>query len=265
MGEYSPFPFDAEPAPVAVRGEVDSEITVVSVRGLWDRPLWRQVSLTLRKCLTEHPGALVVDLAGLDDAAGRSMPTWLHARDQGAGMDPPVAVALCVPDGTALARRLQRADVGRFLPVFAEVGQARMALADHRPLTRRVELRLPADPQSPARARQMIRGVCAAWQLNDLGYPAQLIMSELVSNAVEHTGTAPRVLVTRRGAGLHIAVADGSAVMPRLTSPPGGGRPDLGAGGRGLQIVQRMTKAWGAMPIDGGKVVWAVIRDPLRG
>ena len=264
MGESSPYLFDAEPSAVAVRGEVDAEITVVSVRGSWDNPLWRQVSLTLRKCLTEHPGGLIVDLAELDDLSGRSVPTWLHARALGASMDPPVAVALCVPAEKALARRLRRVDAGRFLPVFTQVGQARAALTGWQPLTRRVELRLPADPRSPARARQMIRGVCAAWQLHELDFAAQLVMSELVSNAVEHTGTAPRVLVTRRGPSLHLAVADGSPHMPRLNPPPPGrSRPDLGEGGRGLQIVHRMARAWGAMPIEGGKVVWAVIRAPL--
>jgi hypothetical protein len=83
-------------------------------------------------------------------------------------------------------------------------------------------------------------------------------MSELVTNAVEHAGTELTVVVTRRGSGLQLAVADGAAEHPRLTKlrRPRRGYP-LDERGRGLQTVDATATAWGSLPTPTGKVVWA--------
>ncbi|BBH67516.1 hypothetical protein ACTI_42010 [Actinoplanes sp. OR16] len=93
------------------------------------------------------------------------------------------------------------------------------------------------------------------------GIPRPARRLELVSNVVEHVGGPSRLMLARRGNGLHMTVADRSRVMPRT-----GGRvprhtaPVLSEGGRGLQLIHSIAVAWGAMPIEGGKVVWAILR-----
>ena len=73
-----------------------------------------------------------------------------------------------------------------------------------------------------------VREACGAWHMADLIFPAELVVSELVSNVVEHARGAGRLLIARRGDGVHIAVADGSRVMPRMvetTAASGDPRP----------------------------------------
>ena len=89
-------------------------------------------------------------------------------------------------------------------------------------------------------------------------------MFELVSNAVEHAGTDMLVTVVRRDEGLHLAVRDGSVVLPhRLQAAPRPGRCAVRRRGAGLRVVEALTRAWGARPTDDGtgKVVWATVRS----
>jgi anti-sigma regulatory factor (Ser/Thr protein kinase) len=94
-------------------------------------------------------------------------------------------------------------------------------------------------------------------------HPAELVVSELVTNAVRHARTDLRVTVSRRGTGLYLAVRDGSTVLPPLP-----GRPETAAGtrpeeyGYGLWLVDQIAYAWGAQPTHQrtGKVVWATVR-----
>src|SRR5206468_2951238 len=88
---------------------------------------------------------------------------------------------------------------------------------------------------------------------------AELLVSELVTNAVLHARTDLTVAVERRGENVRVSVSDGSARQPRLR------HHSVEAGtGRGLLLVERMARRWGVEPAGTGKVVWfEVSRDPL--
>jgi hypothetical protein len=90
---------------------------------------------------------------------------------------------------------------------------------------------------------------------------AQLVVSELVTNAVVHAGT-PIDLTLRLVPGeghalLHLGVRDGLPVapIPAPASPPGQ-TPD---GGRGLLVVAAFADEWGTCVSHAGKVVWATV------
>lgn len=259
----------AQGVAVSVDAGDDAVVSVLTVRGSWDAPLRYHTSVTLRRCFTEHPDGLIVDLAGLLDPHSESASTWVTAQHVAAGLEPPVHFALCVPPDLPLADRMQALGAGRFLPVYAKVRQARVALAGRIPGTERVAVTLLPDPDAPSVARNLVGDACLQWGLGHLLYSSRLVMSELVTNAVEHARTEIRVVVTRRGAGLHLSVGDGDPVLPqmiRLTRP----RPDvpLDVRGRGLRTVHETATLWGAMLAENGKVVWATIRardeDPDR-
>jgi anti-sigma regulatory factor (Ser/Thr protein kinase) len=86
-------------------------------------------------------------------------------------------------------------------------------------------------------------------------------MSELVANAVEHAGTDIWASVSRRGTGLHLAVSDGVTRLPEMQDPVAAAmkKERLSERGRGLRLVHFGAAAWGAMPVRGGKVVWATV------
>jgi anti-sigma regulatory factor (Ser/Thr protein kinase) len=82
---------------------------------------------------------------------------------------------------------------------------------------------------------------------------AVLVLSELVTNALRHgLGTVVARVAIEPDGELQISVTDSGRELPvRL-------EPDLDrVGGVGLQIVDRLTRAWGVSPFPGGKTVWA--------
>ena len=111
-------------------------------------------------------------------------------------------------------------------------------------------------------AAHLVRDACTAWNLPELRHPAQVIMSQLVTNAVDHARTNMLITVSRRGHRLHISVRDGDPRLPRFpdTTTKVGGYP-ADEHGQGLQAVHAHAAAWGAMPTRVGKVVWASIRS----
>ena len=241
--------------------DIDGAVIVVAPHGDWDWRLFLDLYTGVHKYLAEHPVALIVDLHDLVDPTTGSASLWLTARRSGAAMRPPVEVALCLPPTAPLAVRLHRLGAKRFLPIYDTVPQARTAVVSGLPLTDHLQQQLPPEPTSARQARLMVASACRAWHLAHLLYPAQLVISELAANAVRHARTDMLVTVSRRGTGLHLAVRDGSPVLPPLRRSAGASELPV-AGGRGLQIVHGVAAAWGALPTHDrdGKVVWATLR-----
>ncbi|MFC4329904.1 ATP-binding protein [Streptomyces andamanensis] len=114
----------------------------------------------------------------------------------------------------------------------------------------------PRDERAAGEARVMVATVLAVWHLPRLVADAELVASELVTNAVRHArGPDVGMTVTRTGhAKVCVAVADGSPLLPR----PGSG--DLMAEtGRGLCLVDGLSRDWGVTPCGRGKSVWAEV------
>ncbi|XVV12096.1 ATP-binding protein [Actinoplanes sp. CA-131856] len=251
----------AEESAVHVESDADASVALLSVVGAWDRALWQSTTSRLRKCLAGHPEAIIVDLSGLEDPEARSAPTWITARLTAATMEPPVQLALCVPPDLPLADRLQRLGARHHLPVYAKVRQARVAIASRLPLTERLMLSLRPDPEAPSLARNLVSDACLAWDRPRLLHPGRTVMSELVTNVVEHARTEMTVVVSLRGPGLHMSVADLCPDPPQLLRPSRvrAGRP-LDERGLGLRLVEGTAAAWGTLPTRTGKVVWATLQ-----
>jgi anti-sigma regulatory factor (Ser/Thr protein kinase) len=98
---------------------------------------------------------------------------------------------------------------------------------------------------------------CRAWGVAALSDDAQLVVNELVANAVLHAHTSPEVTVVLRQRHLHLSVRDGSGDGPRVVDGD-----EFGDGGRGLILVEALATAWGWTPTADGKVVWATLRLP---
>jgi hypothetical protein len=241
-----PIPF--APAPITVRSAGDGVIIVLTIRGTWDLALLSETFAVLQVCLAAHPAGLIIDLTALHDDDARSVPAWTSLRYLGADMHPPALVALCVPPEAVLAHRLQQIGTHRFLPVYAKVHQARTALDSLIPLTNRLVTHLTAAPHAPRSARQLVDEACRTWHLAHLLFPARLIVSELVANAVQHARTDIGVTVSRRGQRLHLIVSDKDHRVPELPARAYG-RPAVG----GLHLLQAVAARWGTVPTSDGK------------
>ncbi len=118
---------------------------------------------------------------------------------------------------------------------------------------------LPRSPTSPRRARRLTLD----WLLDvgsaDAGHIGALVVTELVTNAVVH-GDAPISLELARISGaVRISVFDAGTQLPQRRDPNRG----MNAGGRGLEIVDRLASRWGSEPSAAGKVTWAEIDDAV--
>lgn len=115
-----------------------------------------------------------------------------------------------------------------------------------------VKAGLDAKTSSAGQARRFVDEVLARWRCDALLDDVQLLVSELVTNAVVHAGSDVEVAVRLLSDVVRIEVVDRAPVsMLRPASPE-----EDAESGRGLMLVETLASAWGVEPIDGGKAVW---------
>jgi anti-sigma regulatory factor (Ser/Thr protein kinase) len=120
---------------------------------------------------------------------------------------------------------------------------------------------LDAELTAAAAARRFVHGQLAGWACAEHADVAVLLVSEVVTNALQHTPSGRiRLTVSRRGRAVRCEVEDGSAEQPRLRTPQDGDE-----GGRGLLLVHRLATRWGSVVKGGGKTVWFELADRVAG
>ncbi len=126
---------------------------------------------------------------------------------------------------------------------------------------------LPRSRISPYCARCLTRAALRAWRIRPEAIEtAELLISELVTNAVKGSGAGPRdgrvVLSLRYSGGeLTAGVSDPARVPPAVQDPG-----TEAEGGRGLMLVQALSKEWGyyLLPADGKVVYFVLAAEPVR-
>lgn len=127
------------------------------------------------------------------------------------------------------------------------------------PRTRTVHWEYPARPDAVGHARSAVARELHAWGLDELSTVAELVISELVTNAVVHAGGPVWVGLISSGDTLEYRVADPGTTPPQLR------QADLAdEGGRGLHLIDQLTDRWGVETGEpAGKTVWAQQRAAL--
>ncbi|WP_328433773.1 ATP-binding protein [Streptomyces sp. NBC_00425] len=109
-----------------------------------------------------------------------------------------------------------------------------------------------ADLRAVPEARRAVRELLRGWGKPGRSETAELLTSELVTNALVHTDDDAVLTATVSPSGLRVEVRDGAAGRPRPSAPT----PDEGTHGRGLILVESLADTWGVRAQGGGKVVW---------
>ncbi|MFI9747444.1 SpoIIE family protein phosphatase [Streptomyces sp. NPDC052494] len=109
---------------------------------------------------------------------------------------------------------------------------------------------LEPEDAAPGRARRLARRALARWDLEELTDSVELLISEVVTNAVRYA-ERPVTLRLLKTDVLRCEVGDDSPQLPRQRRAR-----DTDEGGRGLFLVNRLARRWGATRLSGGKVVW---------
>ena len=124
---------------------------------------------------------------------------------------------------------------------------------DHHP--RSTTLTVPADVTAARAARTAVRDLCAGAEDGSFGpqavETAVLLVTELVTNAVEHGGGTAVVEVDVDVARLRVSVSDSDPRLPTAALAAADAER-----GRGLLLVEALSSRWGVAPQEDGKCVW---------
>jgi PAS domain S-box-containing protein len=199
-----------------------------------------------------HPGdVLVVYTDGLIERRDRALRDGIDALVEACGtVSAPDAAGI----GEDLLARLGDAPEDDMAVVVVRVpdpdGERRVVREEESRQRRWV---LPNEPASIGRARHAVLRTCHAWDLPDAP-AAELVVSELMANAVLHGWGQVALRLADTGQGLRIEVEDSNPAPPVPTDGHAGR-----VGGYGMQIVERLAD-WGWHPSETGKLVWAQVR-----
>ncbi|MEV3987430.1 SpoIIE family protein phosphatase [Streptomyces sp. NPDC049837] len=119
------------------------------------------------------------------------------------------------------------------------------------------EWEVPRDPAAVSPVRSACARRLADWGLEDIGFATELILSELITNAIRYGGD-PITVRLLHGRNLICEVSDGSSTSPHLRRAR-----TTDEGGRGLFLVSQYAERWGTRYTPEGKVIWT--EQPLHG
>jgi PAS domain S-box-containing protein len=126
-------------------------------------------------------------------------------------------------------------------------------------------IELADDPVAVRTARHLAGEMAASLGADEAGaVTLTLLVSEVVTNAVRHTGSVGRLRLRRAGPRVRVEVFDGGAELlrPRRPSSAGHGLDDRR---RGLHLLDSLADVWGVEPTSGGKCVWFEITAGAAG
>lgn len=118
--------------------------------------------------------------------------------------------------------------------------------------THEVIRRFEPTPLAAPYARRFVTDTIGSWECDDVVDAAEVVVSELVGNAVRHGQRRFLVSLAREHEAVRIGVTDPSPQVPLIR--PGS---DDAIGGRGMHLVAALSRRWGTRLHDGGKTVWA--------
>jgi anti-anti-sigma factor len=235
--------------------EIEHLLPAVVVRpfGVLDASSAGQLRAILLRCLAEQPVGLVLstaDVAVTDEAGLAVLANVARQSEHWPGTR--IAVVSAEP---SIAAAVDRMGIGRYVRLCPDVASAVQAIGQW-PGPPMMRQRVAPDRHAPGLARTAVQDFCLTHRVGGDGDAAQLIASELVTNAVVHAGTPIDLTLRLAPDVLHIAVRDGGDGRARLTSVV----DESAESGRGLLLVDALATSWGTFIPDVGKVVWATVR-----
>ncbi|MEU0676435.1 SpoIIE family protein phosphatase [Streptomyces sp. NPDC006172] len=111
---------------------------------------------------------------------------------------------------------------------------------------------IPADPALVAPVRKQVVEQLDRWRLSEATFTAELVVSELVTNAIRYGARPIRLRLIHDAATLICEVSDNSHTAPHLRRAK-----TWDEGGRGLLLVAQLTQRWGSRHTAEGKTIWA--------
>lgn len=142
-------------------------------------------------------------------------------------------------------------------PEVADVCSAHDAVAPTTGLTAAFDL--PLGAEAAGALRRAVRAILVAWGFHDRDWcdDAELVVSELLGNAVRHAASRVAVSLDAHEDQVTVSVTDGSAEVPQPRA-----LSHFAENGRGVAIIDALSDGWGVERQPRGKRVWARLRPP---
>jgi anti-anti-sigma factor len=239
---------------IQVEVEHHDELPVLTVTGVLDGATYRGLRDAVIKAALEEPRAVIVDVTDLSVPSESAWSVFTSARWH-VSTWPDVPILLVCPH-TERRQEIARCGVARYVPVHPTRESALDAAAD-RSLDgrRRARAQLPARAVSAGLARALIAQWLTAWTQSHLIPVAGTVATVFIENVLDHTDSAPELIVESYQDAVTVAVEDGSPVPAARPENAESGAEVLS----GLAIVSALSRAWGSTPTSSGKTVWALV------
>lgn len=241
-----------------VSADAAGSVCLLTVEGVLDSSTYLTLRDAIIKAALEEPQAVVVDVNALDVPFSSAWSVLTSARWH-VSTWPDIPVVL-VCEHVGRRKTIARTGVTRYVPVYATVDAALAAVSNGRRARRRVRTDLPAALASLRGARDFVAEWLGDWSHGDLIPVATVVVNVFVENVLQHTTSAPVLILESDSQAVFISVQDeDSTPATRHEDPYRGGERVSG-----LAIVASVSRAWGSIPTPSGKTVWAVIGPENR-
>lgn len=239
---------------LAISADSAGTACLLTVDGVLDSTTYLKLRDTIIKAALDEPPVVLVDVNALDVPASSAWSVFTSARWHVSTWPDVPIVLVCAHSGQRAT--ISQTGVTRYVPAHASIEAALNALpVEGRQRRRRARVELPASLASLRRARELVGEYLAAWSQTELIPVATVVVNVLVENVLQHTDSAPVVVLETNDTAVTVSVQD-------CSSTPAARREDPFRGGErvsGLAIIAAVSRAWGSTPTPSGKTVWAVV------
>ncbi|MDM3974579.1 sulfate transporter [Mycobacterium marseillense] len=242
------------PPEIRIETDIRRDIPVLTMEGGLDSETYLAVRDAVIKAAIDGPPAVIVDVDRLRATSVSAWSVFKSARWH-VSVWPDVPILL-VCRRAAVRRAIAAAGVTRYVPIHSTRTLALDAARDRSfEVRRRARTELPRSSGSIGLARGVVTDRLKQWDIREVVAAAATVATVFVENALDHTESAPVLIVESYRDAVTVAVEDDSPHLPRRREDADRGADIVS----GLAIVSAVTRAWGAAPTRSGKTVWAVV------
>ncbi|OBJ78671.1 STAS domain-containing protein [Mycobacterium colombiense] len=239
---------------VRIRAETHEDVPTLVVEGLLDSSTYRTLRDAVIKAAIDEPRAVIVDINRLHAPSASAWTVFTSARwHVSIWPDVPILLVCAEP---RVQREIAKAGVTRYVPVHSALERAlNAARGQTLQVRRRARTELARNITSLDVARTLIADWLTRWDVGAAIPVAATVATVFVENVLDHTESAPALIVESYQDTITVAVEDNSSYLP-------GRHEDADRGAdivSGLAIVSTLCRAWGATPTSSGKTVWGSV------
>lgn len=239
---------------VLVSVDRHDDASILCADGVLDSHTYRGLRDRVIKAALDEPKAVIVDVNRLAVPSQSAWSVFTSARWH-VNIWPDVPILLVSSD-IRDRRAIAGCGVTRYVPVHPTCDAALLAAHDFTWRSRRRgRTELSESRVSIRLARARIDGWLTAWSLDRLIPVASTVATVFIENVLEHTDSAPVLIVETYEDGVTVAVEDCSH-QPAIRHECVSRGADIVSG---LAIVSVLCRSWGSTPTSSGKTVWALL------